>query len=91
VKLFVLLTVILFSPYSAIAAEKVDWQVCKADLEKNCSKKKSDHDKHECLEHAGKDKVSPECLEMNASLEDLFKEHHKGHKGGHKSHKGHKH
>lgn len=62
--------------------KKVDWSLCEQEITTHCSKSKSDHDKHECIEKLPKDKVSDECREKNEKLEGSF--------GGHK-HDDHKH
>lgn len=70
-------------PYSAFSkATKVDWKVCKKDLEEFCTTSSSDQEKHECLEEAPKGKVSKACVEHNAKVEKQL---------GHKHEDGHKH
>lgn len=64
---------------SATAADKIDWGVCKVDLQKTgCDKKHDDHEKHECLEKKGKKEVSEPCIAHNEEVEKNFKGKHKG-------------
>lgn len=79
--------IIVFSfallPFSAFSKEaKVDWKVCKKDIEEFCTTSNSDSEKHECLEEAPKSKVSKACSEYNAKVEKQL---------GHKHDDGHKH
>ena len=57
---------------------KVDWGICKVDLESTgCMAKNDDHEKHECLEKTPKGKISKGCKEHNHKLENEFsKKHH---------------
>lgn len=59
------------------AEDKIDWDVCAQDLKKNCAGISDDHKKHECLEKAGKKKVSSACRAHNHKLEEKFKKEHK--------------
>lgn len=71
----------LFVSFNAYSGdEKVDWGICKTDLESTgCMAKNDDHEKHECLEKAPKGKVSKDCKKHNHKLEEKFsKKHHKG-------------
>lgn len=61
-------------------AKKVDWSLCEQEITAHCSKAKSDHDKHECIEKLPKDKVSDECREKNEKLEGSFGDHKHDHK-----------
>lgn len=70
-------TVVLFGSFANATKESVDWSICKADLESTrCYTRKSDHDKHKCLEKAPEGKVSKECEQFNRTLENKFSKHH---------------
>ena len=61
----------------ALAEDKIDWGICAQDLEKSCAGISDDHEKHECLEKAGRKKVTKACSDFNHSLEGKFKSNHK--------------
>ena len=73
---------VLSSSFSYAAAESVDWGICKTDLESTrCNTRRSDHDKHKCLEKLPEGKVSKECEQFNNTLESKYLKHqHKGSK-----------
>lgn len=80
-KVSVILAISLAVAFPALAkGKKVDWSLCEQEISAHCSKAKSDHDKHECLEKLSKEKVSDECREKNEKLEGAFKEHKHDHK-----------
>lgn len=80
-KLLVTSTMALAFMVSAQAkSKKVDWSLCDHEIKTHCSKAKTDHEKHECIEKLPKDKVSDECREKNEKLEGTFGKHEHDHK-----------
>lgn len=80
-KVIILLAVSIAFILSAQAkGKKVDWSLCEQEISAHCTKAKSDHDKHECIEKLPKGKVSDECREKNEKLEGTFGKHDHDHK-----------
>lgn len=73
---FVIASIMSLSLTAYAKSKKVDWSLCEQEIAAHCSKAKSDHDKHECIEKLPKEKISEECREKNEKLEGSFSEKH---------------
>ena len=83
-KALIFLTVTaLITPVSGWSKiEKINWSLCKEDLDQYCKNRDSDCEKHECLEKKEK-KVSVDCAAFNHKIEAKLNCNHKEHSHSH--------
>ncbi len=76
IKLLTALAFFSFPCFAVAKSEKIDWKVCEKELKEFCTTVTSDHEKHECLEDAPKDRISKACHEFNKKHENVFSDKH---------------
>lgn len=78
--LILLIVTALITPVSGWSkTEKINWSLCKEDIDQYCKNRDSDCEKHECLEKKEKN-VSTGCATFNHKIEAKLN------CGGHKEH-----